>query len=55
MIKVENNFLGAMFTSEVLNKKEFKDKINNDIEDGFYHIFRFGDSTNKYDISHANS
>lgn len=55
MLKIESNYLGAVFTTEIANKKEFKDKINNDIKDGLYHIFRFGNSLDKYNIEHANS
>jgi len=29
MIKMDNSYLGAIFPSEVANKKEFKDKTNN--------------------------
>jgi len=55
MLKIEPNYLGAVFTTEIANKKEFKDKINNDIKDGLCHIFRFGNSLDKYNIEHANS
>lgn len=66
MIVIDDNYLGADFTDnkDAYKIKEFKEKIknnepNNEVDsNGFYHIYRFGDSEakgNKYDITHANT
>lgn len=66
MIVIDDDYLGADFTdNKDANKiKEFKEKIknnesNNQVDsNGFYHVYRFGDSEakgNKYDITHANT
>lgn len=56
MIKMDNSYLGAIFPSEVANKKEFKDKTNNQLDESLrYHIYRFGRQDNKYSIDHVNT
>jgi hypothetical protein len=56
MIKIDDSFLGAIIPSEIKNKKEFSEINNNAVDEaGRYHIYRFGRSDDKYNITHANT
>lgn len=57
MLVMDEFYKAPNFSNEVLRRKDFEGKKNNEDpnDPNFYHIYRFGDVNNKYDISHANT
>lgn len=57
MLVMDEFYKAPNFSPEVQKRNEFKGKENNKDKNDpdFYHIYRFGDVNNKYDISHANT
>jgi hypothetical protein len=57
MLVIDEFYKAPNFSDEVLRRKDFEGKKNNEDKNdsNFYHIYRFGDVNNKYDISHANT